>query len=154
MKKILSSTGSRSLALALLLSLFVQARAQSPLHSVLISQFNSMYRSNSGISIDALKDKSLLFRWKENNNAYMAFYDEKGMWTATVVSYEEAGLPKWVVAKLMRFYPQHRISFVNELRFPDRDPVYRVQLENAETLVILQVVDDSIVQERQLRKNP
>lgn len=99
-----------------------------------------------------LKDKTVLVRWKEGSAKYAAFFSVGGSLLRTIVSYETDGLPQSVRERVRSNYPDLRISYVNEVRTPGQDNVYRVQLEDDKQLVIIRVNEDDMVEDRRYAK--
>ena len=151
MKKILTPNIAGALFAAALLFAFTQTKAQSQL---LIRHFSAMYKGKTSVAVDALPDHNFLFRWSESSRLYRAYYDRSGAWSGTTVSYEEAAMPDDVRTRVRNQYGGYSISFVTEIRLPGCEPVYRVQLENATTLLIVQVNADEITEEQKLRNRP
>ena len=152
MKKILSLKTAGVFVFAAFLFPCIQSKAQSQL---LMRHLAAMYKGKTNVSIDTLPDKNFLFCWSEDDRIYRAYYDKTAQWSGTTVSYDEAGLPQWVRNRLKMQYSGFTISFVTEIWLPDNvEPVYRVQLEDANILLFVQVNEDEIAEEKRLRKQP
>jgi hypothetical protein len=111
-----------------------------------------MYRNVTDVDGLALKDKNVVFAWKENGARYRAFFTDKGIWLHTVVSYEEELLPEQVKQLIRSTYTKLPISYVDEVRAPDLNTVYRVQLQDEKKLVILKVAGDEMEKEAEYRR--
>jgi hypothetical protein len=99
-----------------------------------------------------LKDRTVLVRWKEGCAKYAAFFSVGGSLLRTVISYETDGLPTQVRDRVRSNYPDLRISYVNEVRTPGQDNVYRVQLEDDKQLVIMRATEDEMVEDQRYAK--
>ncbi len=114
--------------------------------------WSAMYQGIETVDVSELSDKSVLARWREGSTRYSAFFTPGGIWLRTVVSYEETGLPRLVRERVRTAYPDLRIAYVDEVRSPGLENVYRVQLEDDKQLVILVVTGDDMVKDREYVK--
>jgi hypothetical protein len=114
--------------------------------------WSAMYRGVEAVDVSQLSDRSVLARWREGNTRYSAFFTPGGVWLRTVVSYEETGLPMPVRDRVRTAYPDLRISYVDEVRSPGRENVYRVQVQDDRQLIILVVTGDDMVKDREYVK--
>lgn len=80
--------------------------------------WSAMYRGIETVDVSELNDKSALARWREGSTRYSAFFTPAGIWLRTVVSYAESGLPVLVRDRVRTAYPDLRIAYVDEVRFP------------------------------------
>lgn len=136
MKKVCFTT----IVLTVLLFTFTSTRAQSDLSPAATATVEHI-------------DNDLLVCWKEEGASYRVLYNRSGEWVNTLVSYDAAQLPKWVNHKVRSAYPQFRILFVEEMRFPAQPTVYRLQLEDTGSLVILQVSEEGMAVEKKIQKD-
>ena len=151
MKKMISLNVAGALLIGALLSLSAPAKAQN---RALITHFPAMIGSRTNIVLSSLPDQGIQFAWIENDRHFRTFFDKSGAWTGTVVSYEEAAMPDAVHRRVKAEYSRFTIRFINEIRLPGRNIVYRVQLENAREIVFAQVEDGEISEEDRLAKLP
>jgi hypothetical protein len=105
----------------------------------------------SDVQRSELKDKTVLLAWNEDGARYRAFFTAGGTWLHTLVSYENALLPAKVGTLVKGTYHNLRISFVDEVRTPGQPTVYRIQLEDNQKLVIVNVAGDEMEKEAEYR---
>ena len=152
MKKKIALNAAGALMIGALLSFATPAKAQQS--KALITHFPAMLGNKSNIILTALPDQGILFNWIEDGRHYRSFFDKAGVWTGTVVSYDEAEMPEWVHRRTKNKYRRYAIRYVNEIRLPEHDVVYRVQLETADELVFTQVDEAGINEENRFRRLP
>jgi len=114
--------------------------------------FSKMYKDVIPTDWSILTDKSVKFEFADRGMKTRVFYTAGGVWLYTVVSYEEGFLSKDVRDVVKRAYYDMAITYVDEVRSPGADPVYRVQLQNSDRLVIVKVRGDEMEVERELFK--
>lgn len=88
-----------------------------------------------------------LYRYSADNIDHKVYYNLRGAWLYTILSYDERGLPSPIKSRIKSDYDDYRISWVDEIRSPGHQPVYRVQLNSCTRLVIVQVDEEEMVQE-------
>lgn len=101
-----------------------------------------------------LKDKTILFQSYDKGKLTKTFYSKAGAWLYTVSSYEEALLPEAIRARVKKVYYDLAISFVDEVRAPGADPVYRVQLQDDKKIIIVKVSEDEMEVDQEYQKLP
>jgi hypothetical protein len=80
----------------------------------------------------------------QGNILNRVFYDKRGDWEYTLLSYPPSVLPKSVEKMIHGSFGGYRISFANEIRRPGQDPYYVVNIENANHIKVIQVEGDQI----------
>ena len=133
------------LSAAAILIVMTTANAQTSL-------MTTVYRHVSDADIMELKDKSVVFTWNEKGARYRAFFTEGGVWQHTLVSYEGGQLQAGVRNLIRRTYSDLPIYYVDEVRTPGENTVYRVQLQDEKKLVIVKVSGDEMEKEVEYRK--
>lgn len=151
MKKMIPLNAAGALLIGALLSFATPAKAQQT--HALITHFPALIGSKTNISLAATPDQGILFSWIENGKHVRSFFDKAGVWTGSVVTYEESGLPELVQRQVKNEYSRYTIRFVDEIRLPEHEVVYRVHLENARELVFAKVQNGEIFEEDRLVKS-
>lgn len=129
------------LILAALLTGCIISRAQSGLTAntlPLAAKFNA--------SKSVQKDFTMYRYWADNID-HKVYYNNRGGWLYTILSYDEGKLPSSIKSRVKKEYDDYRISWVDEIRSPGHQTVYRVQLNSCTKLVVVQVDDDEMQQE-------
>ena len=72
------------------------------------------------------------------------FYDGRGSWKYTLKSYAPADLKPEVKDLIMNRFGNYAISYVNEVQSDANGPVYVINLENADSIMVVQVAGDDI----------
>ena len=108
-------------------------------HKAAFKNFARIYKGNAVTDADELTDRGLLIRFADSRGRYKAYFSKGGAWTFTVVSYDEKGLPTDVRKEVRSIYYDYQITYVDEVRMPMADPIYRVQLTNGQRTLIVQV---------------
>jgi hypothetical protein len=88
-----------------------------------------------------------LYRYSADGIFYKAYYDNRGVWLHTILSYAEGNLPASVRDRIRSAYGNYTISWVDEIRAPDQLPLYRVELNSSHKFVIVQVSEEEMAQE-------
>jgi hypothetical protein len=74
----------------------------------------------------------------QSNSGNRAFYDKKGRWTCSVITYDENKLPRDIRTEIRSTYYDMTISHVQEIQNPDH-AVYIVTLEDKSTIRVLKI---------------
>ncbi len=88
-----------------------------------------------------------LYRYSTDGVIYKAYYNNRGGWLYTILSYAEGNLPASIRNRVNSAYDNYRITWVDEIRAPGRAAVYRVQLNSCHKFVIVQVNEEEMAQE-------
>ena len=88
-----------------------------------------------------------LYRYSADGVFYKAYYDNRGVWLHTILSYAEGNLPASVKDRIRSAYGHYTISWVDEIRAPDQLPLYRVELNNSRKFLVEQVNEEDMEQE-------
>jgi hypothetical protein len=88
-----------------------------------------------------------LYRYSADGINYKLYYNNRGAWHHSILSYDGASLPASIQDEIRTVYNNYNISWVDELRYPDQAAVYRVQLKKGKKLVIVQVNEDEMEKE-------
>jgi hypothetical protein len=81
------------------------------------------------------------------------FYNEHGYWLYTLISYPSSCLSRNVKEMVSDAYAGYQISYVNEVRSDYSEPVYMINIENADNIKVIKVTGDEIKVEQALRKS-
>jgi len=104
----------------------------------------------SGATVSVLSDQTIVVHYTEEGVNYKAFYSKDGAWLHTVASYEEPSLPASVKHMVNGAWRGWNIVYVDEVRTPGTDPVYRIQLRRADNLTIIRISGDVMETEQKL----
>ena len=92
-----------------------------------------------------------LYSYSADDVAYKEYYDNRGRWLHTILSYEEGHLPASVRDRVNSSYGDYSISWVDEIRAPGQSPLYRVELKGYRNLLVVQVDDEDMEQEAEYK---
>ena len=88
-----------------------------------------------------------LYRYSLDGINYKLYYNNRGTWHHSILSYDGASLPASIGDEIKTVYNNYNISWVDELRYPGQAAVYRVQLKKGKKLVIVQVNEEEMEKE-------
>src|ERR1700744_3017082 len=88
-----------------------------------------------------------LYRYSADGINFKAYYNNRGGWLHTILSYEKGSLPASIRNRISGAYDDYRISWVDEIRAPGQPALYRVQLNGCHKFVILQVTEEDMQKE-------
>ena len=80
------------------------------------------------------------------------FYDAQGYWQYTLKSYLPAFLNSNVKDLVSYHFGNYEISYVNEIMSDGNDSVYVINLENSNSIKVIQVTGDNILVRQALNK--
>ena len=86
------------------------------------------------------------------NTVDRVFYDSRGYWQFTLVSYEPSELKMSIRQQIAHQFEGYRITYVNEIQSAYDEPVYMVNLENAGNIKVVKVSGDDIEVKQSLIK--
>lgn len=78
----------------------------------------------------------------QSGSGNRAFYNKKGSWTCSIITYDENKLPQDVRAQIKSTYYDMTISHVQEIKNPDHS-VYIVTLQDKSTIMVLKINQES-----------
>lgn len=89
-------------------------------------------------------DDGFVVKYSCNNKNCRTVYNKKGEFLYTIRQYEEAQMPRDVRTLVKSRYFDHAITLVEEIDRPSKSIVYVIHMQDATTLVNVQVSDGEI----------
>jgi len=97
------------------------------------------------------KDMYCLFH--EGDKTEHVFYNSGGYWQYTLISYPPSMLDKNITEQVLNFFDGYHISFVNEIRSLYDEPIYMINIEDANHIKVIKLVRDEIEVQEDLNKS-
>ncbi len=97
-------------------------------------------------------DNSLYCTFQEGNTVERVFYDGQGYWQFTLLSYPPTRLKSNIETLVSDHFEGYHISYVNEIRSNYDEPVYMINIENADNIKVIKVEGDEIEVKQDLKK--
>ena len=98
-------------------------------------------------------DNSMYCIFQQGKVVNRVFYNVRGYWLYTLISYPSSCLPGNVKEIVSDAFAGYQISYVNEVRSDYSEPVYMINIENAESIKVIKVSGDEIKVEQALQKS-
>jgi hypothetical protein len=89
-------------------------------------------------------DNSMYCIFHRGNTTDRVFYDSRGYWQFTLVSYLPSELKMQIRQQIADQFEGYRITYVNEVQSAYDEPIYMVNIENAGNIKVLKVSGDDI----------
>ena len=89
-------------------------------------------------------DNSLYCIFRRANTVNRVFYDSRGYWQFTLISYQPSELKMYIRQQISDQFEGYRITYVNEIQSAYDEPIYMVNLENAGNIKVVKVAGDDI----------
>ncbi len=89
-------------------------------------------------------DNSLYCIFHRGNTVDRVFYDSRGYWQFTLISYEPSELKMYIRQQIADQFEGYRITYVNEIQSAYDEPIYMVNIENAGNIKVIKVTGDDI----------
>jgi hypothetical protein len=97
-------------------------------------------------------DNSMYCIFHRGNAVDRVFYDSRGYWQFTLISYEPSELKMNIRQQVSDQFEGYRITYVNEIQSAYDEPIYMVNLENAGNIKVVKVNGDDIEVKQSLIK--
>jgi hypothetical protein len=97
-------------------------------------------------------DNSIYCIFHRTNTVNRVFYDSRGYWQFTLVSYQPSELKMHIRQQISNEFEGYRITYVNEIQSAYDEPIYMVNLENAGSIKVVKVIGDDIEVKQNLIK--
>jgi hypothetical protein len=97
-------------------------------------------------------DKSINCYFHQGAKVGRVYYDPRGNWRYSVISYPPSDLSNNIRYRIMDNFDGNEISYVNEILSQNNDPVYMVNIENVSNIKVVRVSDDDIEVKQDLKK--
>jgi hypothetical protein len=117
-----------------------------------IAHFRENFPEVKDVSWSTNPDKSINCSFHQGAKVGRVYYDPRGYWRYTVISYPPSYLSNNIRYRIMDNFDGNEISYVNEILSKNNDPVYMVNIENVSNIKVIRVSDDDIEVKQVLRK--
>jgi hypothetical protein len=97
-------------------------------------------------------DNSMYCIFHQGNIVNRVFYDSRGYWQFTLVSYLPSELRDHVRKLVSDQFDGYRITYVNEVQSAYDEPIYMVNIENAGNIKVIKITDDEVEVKQSLIK--
>jgi hypothetical protein len=97
-------------------------------------------------------DNSIYCIFHRGNTVDRVFYDSRGYWQFTLVSYLPSELKMNIRQEVADQFEGYRITYVNEIQSAYDQPIYMINLENAGNIKVVKVSDDDVEVKQSLIK--
>jgi hypothetical protein len=97
-------------------------------------------------------DNSMYCIFHRANTVDRVFYDSRGYWQFTLVSYEPSELKMQIRQQVADQFEGYRITYVNEIQSAYDEPIYMINIENAGNIKVVKVTGDDIEVKQSLVK--
>jgi hypothetical protein len=89
-------------------------------------------------------DQSINCVFQQGKTANRVFYDKRGYWQFTLISYQPSVLAKKVKELVLDNFHGYKITYVNEIRSDSEVPVYMINIEDGNNIKVIRVIGDDI----------
>ena len=97
-------------------------------------------------------DNSLYCIFRRANTVDRVFYDSRGYWQFTLVSYQPSELKMRIRQQIADQFEGYHITYVNEIQSAYDEPIYMVNIENAGHIRVVRVIGDEVEVKQDLIK--
>ena len=108
------------------------------------AHFKEKYAEVQNVAWYTAPDNSLYCIFHRENTVDRVFYDSRGYWQFTLVSYLPSELKTNIRQQISDQFEGYRITYVNEIQSAYDEPVYMVNIENAGNIKVLKVKGDDV----------
>ena len=108
------------------------------------SHFKANYSEVQNETWYTAPDNTMYCIFHQGGTTDRVFYDSRGYWQFTMVSYPPALLKQNIKELVLGHFDGFRISYINEIQSAYDEPVYMINLENAGSIKVVKVVGDDI----------
>jgi hypothetical protein len=91
-----------------------------------------------------MPDQTIYCVFQQGKIANRVFYDKRGYWQFTLISYQPSVLAKKVKDQVLDNFHGYKITYVNEIRSNSDVPVYMINIEDGNNIKVIRVVGDEI----------
>ncbi|HET7001216.1 MAG TPA: hypothetical protein VFI33_07905 [Puia sp.] len=116
------------------------------------AHFKENYAEVQDVAWYTAPDNSLYCIFHRQNTVDRVFYDSRGYWQFTLVSYLPSELKSNIRQQISDEFEGYRITYVNEIQSAYDEPIYMVNIENAGNIKVLKVTGDDIEVKQSLIK--
>jgi|SRR5579863_260946 len=108
------------------------------------AHFKENYAEVQNVAWYTAPDNSLYCIFHREHTVDRVFYDSRGYWQFTLVSYLPSELKTNIRQQISDQFEGYRITYVNEIQSAYDEPIYMVNIENAGNIKVLKVKGDDI----------
>ncbi len=108
------------------------------------AHFKENYAEVQNVAWYTAPDNSIYCIFHRENTVDRVFYDSRGYWQFTLVSYLPSELKMNIRQQISDQFEGYRITYVNEIQSAYDEPIYMVNIENAGNIKVLKVTGDDI----------
>ena len=97
-------------------------------------------------------EKNMYCVFDQGNIVNRVFYDQNGYWQYTMVSFPASNLSRNLKKIVSDNFAGYDVTYVNEIISETEEPVYMINIENAENIKVIKVEGDEIEVKQDLKK--
>lgn len=97
-------------------------------------------------------EKNMYCVFYQGNIVNRVFYDQNGYWQYTMTSFPPSDLPKNVKKLVSESFAGYNISYVNEIISAAEEPVYMINIENADDIKVIKVAGETVEAKQDIKK--
>ena len=116
------------------------------------AHFKENFAAVDNVAWYTAPDNSLYCIFQRANSVNRVFYDSRGYWQFTLISYQPSELKTHIRKQVSDQFEGYHITYVNEIQSAYDEPVYVVNLENAGNIKVVKVAGDDIEVKQSLIK--
>jgi len=116
------------------------------------AHFKENYAEVQNVAWYTAPDNSLYCIFHRENTVDRVFYDSRGYWQFTLISYLPSKLKKNISQQISDQFEGYSITYVNEIQSAYDEPIYMVNIENAGNIKVVKVSGDDIEVKQSLIK--
>ncbi len=117
-----------------------------------VAHFKAHYQGAQNVSWFTLDNSDIYCVSHKGDTVNRVFYDKRGNWKYTLLSYPGNELPNNVKATVTDYFKCYQVTSVTEVHAHDIEPVYVVNIENDDNIKVIRVFGDDIEVQQDLEK--
>lgn len=130
----------------------IHALAPSSANDRAFAHFKAHYQGAQQVSWFTLDNSEIYCVSHMGHTVNRVFYDKRGNWKYTLLSYPGQELPYNVKATVTDYFKCYQVTSVTEVRARDIEPVYVLNIENDDNIKVIRVFGDDIDVQQDLEK--
>jgi hypothetical protein len=109
------------------------------------AHFKANYANATDASWYKLDNKNSMYCiFHEGKKVERVFYNNRGSWQYTLISYPPSELDNSLKAQVLNEFESYRITYVNEIHSMFNEPVYIFNIEGPNFIKVIRMVGDEI----------
>ena len=116
------------------------------------AHFKQNYAEVQNVAWYTAPDNTLYCIFHRENSVDRVFYDSRGYWQFTLISYLPSELKPAIRQQISDQFEGYHITYVNEIQSAYDEPIYMVNIENAGNIKVIKVTGDDIEVKQSLIK--